>query len=78
MEAFEVCTKETRIGSWCGVEEPVSSRLGSEQAKPSTPLRATETDLGTRTRLCSLGTEGSESRGHIQPVGSPGQEKIVY
>lgn len=42
------------------MEEPVSSRLGSEQAIHSP--RATETDpLGTKTKLCSLGSQGSDS-----------------
>lgn len=54
--------KQIRTGSWHGVEEPVSSRLGSEQAKPSTSLRTTKMDLlGRKTKLCSLGTEVSES-----------------
>lgn len=34
MEAFEVCTKEIRMGRWQGVAEPVSPRLGSEKAIP--------------------------------------------
>lgn len=63
-------TKAIRIGSWHGVEEPASSRLGTTTM---------EIDLlDSKTRLCSLGTEVSESRGPIQPVGSPGQERLVY
>lgn len=45
MQSFKVCTKQIRTGSWHGVEEPVSSRLGSEHAKPSTSLRTRKMDL---------------------------------
>lgn len=66
MEAFEVCTKEIRMGRWQGVAEPVSPRLGSEKAKPSPSLRAMEADLlNIKTKLCSLGTEVSSHRGLI-------------